>query len=333
MNRIQKIGIIGSGKMGSDIFNYLSDYSYKLVWFNRNSEHSNMLHETFEKKLKRQLKHGIINQDIFELKNTFQITSKLNELSDCDLVIETVIEDQNVKLALFKSLENIVKPSCIIVSNSSSIIPSIYSQELNRQNRIAGIHFFYPMAIKNVTEIIYSNQTDEVIKECIKLFLESINRFYIEQDETNAFILNRFLLEMQIKAFDLHKLHNIDFKEIDEIAKKIIPDFGLFEVIDAVGHQTMYNSILNYSHMDVNKYKYNPLLADLDSKLKSGFNYIELTDSLYSTTIKIEIGLQENILNTLKNYSQEIIASYSANFNINIYVLKKALNDFCGIMV
>lgn len=333
MNKIQKIGIIGSGKMGSDIFNYLSDYTYKLVWFTRNYEHKDILRETFEKKIKRQLKHGIISQDIFELRNSFKITSQLTDLSDCDLIIESVVEDQTIKTELFKTIETIVKPSCILASNSSSIVPSVYSEELNRKNRIAGIHFFYPMAIKNITELIFSNQTDELTKESLRLFLESIKRFTIEQDEQNAFMLNRFLLEIQIKAYELHQFTTIDFKEIDEIAKQIIPDFGLFEVIDQVGHQTMYNSILNYSKMDVNKAKYQPLLAELNNRITAKQNNNKLFYDPDSQSKNLNKKLQDEIYNTLKDHIQETIKQYSVNSNLNIFTFNKALNEFCGIIV
>jgi len=333
MNKIHKIGIIGSGKMGSDIFNYLTDYAYNLIWFTRNTEHQLLLRESFDKKIKRQLKHGIINDDIFELRNNFKITTQLSDLSDCDLIIESVIEDQSVKTEVFDILEKIVKPSCIIVSNSSSIVPSVYSQNLSRKNRIAGIHFFYPMAIKNVSEIIFSDITDDLTRESIRLFLDSINRFYIEQEVKTAFILNRFLLEIQIKAYELRKNYKIGFNEIDEIAKSIIPDFGLFEMMDMVGHHTMYNSILNYSLMDKDKQKYKPLLTELNHRLenKESGQLAFCNEIDFKETVNKEI--QNEIQIILKDYSKEMLIKYTNDFVINIYTFKKALNEFCGIML
>jgi 3-hydroxybutyryl-CoA dehydrogenase len=332
MNKIQKVGIIGSGKMGSDIFNYLSDYSFDLVWYTIETDQIKSLQESLEKKNKRQLKHGIINQEIFEQKSNYKITNQLTDLSDCDLVIESVIEDQSVKTEVFRKLENIVKPSCLLVSNSSSILPSQYSQDLLRKNRVAGIHFFYPLAIKNITELIFSDDTDEITRESLRLFLETINRFYIEQDEKNAFILNRFLLEIQVKANELIRYYNLGFKQIDEIAKRIIPDFGLFEMMDHVGHNTMYNSILNYSLMDREKRKYQPLLDELvkrkDNTDSSNHLFYE-RDSLTN----IDPEKEEIIYITLKDFSMKIFTEYSNTFAINIYTFKKALHEFCGIMV
>ena len=333
MNKIQKVGIIGSGKMGSDIFNYLSDYNFGLVWFTRNPDHTLVLRETFEKKIKRQLKHGIIDQDNFDLRNNYKITHQLSDLSDCDLIIESVIEDQVVKNELFIKLEGIVKHSCILASNSSSILPSLYSHNLKRKNRVAGIHLFYPLVIKNITEAIYSTDTDEITRTSIRLFLDTINRFYIEQDEKNAFILNRFLLEIQLKAFELLKTYQLDYKQLDEISKNVIPDFGLFEMMDHVGHNTMFNSILNYSLMDKDKRKYKPLLDELSVRIINK----EIKTKLFYTEEKsdtfINSETQLTIEKTLKDYSQEIFVKYANDFVTNIYPFKKALHEFCGIIL
>lgn len=263
---IHTIGIIGSGKMGSDIFNYLSDFDLQLIWFTRNESHRDILRKTYQKKIKRQLKHGVISNELFELRKNYQITNDIKKLDICDLVIESVIEDLDVKQELLKSLETIVKPSCILASNSSSILPSELSEVLNYKNRVIGLHFFYPIAFKNVIEIISSEYTDEITIQKGKLFLDKIKRFYLEQNEKSAFVLNRFLLQIQIEAFIILKEKNLGFKQLDDITKEFIPEFGLFEMMDHVGHNTMYNAILNYSRFDSDKKKYQLLLNELQTR-------------------------------------------------------------------
>ena len=68
MNEIKTVGIIGSGKMGSDLFNYLSDFNFHIIWYTRNSDHIEILKNTHHKKIKRQLKHGVINQELYDHK-------------------------------------------------------------------------------------------------------------------------------------------------------------------------------------------------------------------------------------------------------------------------
>jgi len=334
MNEIKTIGIIGSGKMGSDIFNYLSDFSFNLIWFTRNPEHKVVLRNTYQKKIKRQLKHGIISQEIFDFRNKYKITNDLIELSDCDLILESVIEEFDIKSELFKELDRIVKPSCVLASNSSSILPSELCQDVQRKNRVLGLHFFYPIAFKNVVELISSEYTDEISIEKARLFLKDIKRFYIEQQEQSAFALNKILLQIQLVAFGFVKEIGIGYKQIDLIAKEIVTEFGLFEMMDKVGHNTMYNAIMNYSKVDSDKKRYEPLLIELRSRQTLAQK--ESTHLFYDSELEInEISaeMEKYIQETIKKTAEKFIKEYSEYFQINLFSLKKALEEFCGVML
>ncbi|MBU8893201.1 MAG: 3-hydroxyacyl-CoA dehydrogenase family protein [Bacteroidales bacterium] len=331
---IKKIGIAGSGKMGSDIFNYLSDFKYELIWFTRNSDHKEILHNTYRKKIKRQLKHGIISKEIFDLRYKYRTTFKLTDLSECDLIIESVIEEPEIKSVLFQKLDEIVKPSCILASNSSSILPSALSENIKRKNRLIGLHFFYPLAFKNVVEVISSEFTDEITLEKIKLFLVDIKRFYIEQNEDNAFVLNRLLLQIQITAFELLKEYGLGYKQFDDIAKQFVTEFGLFEMMDHVGHNTMHNAIMNYSRMDSDKKKYEPILNDLKSRdPDSGKNSGNLFYDKEFEIIEIPERTEQEIISKLKGTADRFLTNYSEDFQINLFNLKKGLEEFGGIML
>jgi len=329
MNEIKTIGIIGSGKMGSDLFNYLSDFKFNLKWYTRNEDHQGTIKKTFHKKIKRQLKHGIISQEVFELKSKYQITTNLNQLSDCDLVIESIIEELDVKVELFNKLENIVKPSCILASNSSSILPSEISADLKTKSRILGIHFFYPIAFKNIVEVVQSKYTDEISVEKVKIFLSEIKRFFLLQEEKEAFILNRFLLQLQIRAFELLNKSELSYNQFDQISQKLIPEFGLFEVMDHVGHNTMYNAILNYSRMEEDKTKYKAILDELLHRKsnREGHFFIQPDAEKRSVDKQIESKIIEELNQTANNY----INFFSEEYNLNIYNLNKAIEEFCGI--
>jgi 3-hydroxybutyryl-CoA dehydrogenase len=332
MNDIKTIGIIGSGKMGSDLFNYISDFKFELIWFTRNPDHKESLWKTYQKKIRRQLKHGIISQEVFELKNKYRITNKLADFANCDLIIESVIEEVEIKAELFKELDGIVKSSCILTSNSSSILPSEIIENVQRKNRVLGLHFFYPMAFKNVVEVISSEFTDNITREKVKLFLEDIKRFDLEQNEDCAFVLNRLLLQLQIVAFDLMKKKGLGYKQFDNIAKQLIPDFGLFEMMDHVGHNTMYNAIMNYSRMDSNKKKYEPLLIELKKSNLVSDN--KLSNLFYDTETELQMIQQKEeieIIDKLKNVIIKYVQEYSEKSQINLYNLKKGFEEFCGM--
>ncbi len=334
MNEIKTIGIIGSGKMGLDIFNYLSDFKYELMWFTRNSDHKEVLRNTYHKKIKRQLKHGIISQEIFDIRLKYRITNNLNDLSECDLIIESVIEEPEIKSVLFQKLDEIVKPSCILASNSSSILPSVLSESVQRKNRILGLHFFYPLAFKNVVEIISSEFTDDITVEKTKLFLDDIKRFYIEQNEDSAFVLNRLLLQIQIVAFKLLKENGLGYKQFDDIAKQLVTEFGLFEMMDHVGHNTMYNAIMNYSRMDSDKKKYEPLLSELKRRYPdSGKDASNLFYDTNYEVLELPQKTEHEIISKLKETADKYLKKYSEDYQINLFNLKKGMEEFCGIML
>lgn len=333
MNEIKVIGIIGSGKMGSDLFNYLSDFNFQLVWFTRNLDHKLHLTKTFQKKIKRQLKHGIITHEVFDFKNRYKITDCLEDFGNADLIIESVIEEKEIKRELFKRLDQIVKPSCILASNSSSVLPSELS-EVKRPNRILGIHFFFPIAFKNVVELIASELTDELTIEKTRIFLKEIKRFFIEQNEKDAFILNRFLLQLQIEAYNLIKKHNLAFNQFDEVSKELVPEFGLFEIMDHVGHHTMFNAVMNYSRMDKDKKKYEPLLNELQIRAKkagkqaSHFFYDEQKERA-GITQETQQKIIDDLSETAKSYYKQMVNDYG----LNPYQFKKALEEYCGILL
>lgn len=334
MNEIKSVGIVGSGKMGSDIFNYLSDFKFKLMWYTRNSEHKEILRNTYHKKIKRQLKHGIISQEIFDLRNSFRITNNWNDLSECDLIIESIIEEQDIKAELFQKLDKIVKPSCVLASNSSSILPSELAENLLRKNRILGLHFIYPIAFKNVVELVSADFTDEITIEKTKLFLDDIKRFYIKQNESNAFILNRFLLQIQVVAFNLLKKNKLGYKQFDDISKQLIPEFGLFEIMDNVGHNTMYNAILNYSRMDMNKKKYEPLLNELNTrKSVSDTNNRNLFYNDDKENKEVDDSTILEIIDKFKAVANEYLKKYTEEYKMNVYNFKKGVEEYCGLVL
>jgi len=331
MKTIRKIGIIGSGKMGSDIFNYLSDFDFNLIWFTRNTDHVDELKRTYQKKIHRQLKHGIISQDVFEFRKMYKITDNFNDVFDCDLIIESIIEDLDAKTELFQKLDEITKPSCILASNTSSILIHEIGQDISGKGRMVGLHFFYPIAFKNIVEINFTDATDEIVKEKCRLFLDDIKRFYIELNSESAFIINRLLLEVQLKATLLLNKFGLGYKQFDSIAKNVITEFGLFEMMDHVGHNTMYAAIMNYSRMGEDKRKYEPLLLEIkNTTINSGY---QLFYEREQKQAQIEESVEQQIIEELRKEIIQSLNTYSTFYNIDINALRKGFDELCGIII
>ena len=318
---MQKIGIIGSGKMGQDIFNYLNNFDIQLVWFVRNAEKKEKIKKSYLKKLNRQLKHQLISHEKFDHKKNNQITNALGDLKNCDLIIETIIEDQKAKIDLFSELKSIIQPTCAVVSNSSSILPSYLSVNLP----VAGMHFFYPVAFKNIVELILPDNYDSDKLEMLRSFLSSINKKYVIQDERSVFLLNRFLLDLQVKAFHFAIEQNIPLPIVDQVSQNIIPDFGLFEMMDHVGLNTMLYSIKNYAQMENQPEKYKTLLAYISEKIALDQSMLE-SDSIP----EVHKNTTDLILTFFQKEIGEAFDQYLLN-HPNTKVYKNAIKEFCGL--
>lgn len=294
---IKTIGIIGDGKMGTDIFYYLNEYDFKLVWICLNKEIKDELTSKFNKKTNRLLKSDIIDQDKydFKLKNTI-ISDDIDELEDCDIVIEAIFENLDKKKELFKKLDNILKNDCILSSNSSSIIPSKLFINKNRFDNIIGLHFFYPLKFKNIVEIIYTEYTQNTIKEAIKNFLKKINFRFLILEEKNAFILNKIFLDFQTMSFNIFQEGYLSIKDIDALIKENIFPIGVFEFFDTVGNDIMLVSINNYIESYENKDFYLPLLNRLDELVKEKKLGVKTGSGFYSYEKE-----NEKFINNLKN--------------------------------
>lgn len=275
------IGIIGSGKMGLDIFNYLTDFDLNITLLTRTDEKSVALTEKFNKRLKRQLENNIINIDEYCSKlNNINITNDIKRLANSDIIIESIIEDIDAKIELFDKIDKVVNPNCIFTSNSSSIIPSLLCKSEKRKDKFLGLHFFYPVKLKNIVEIIKTDQTFDSVIDMIKKFLNKISKFSLELTEENAFILNKIMLDLQTIAYKISEEKILNYKQIDNLIKANIFPSGVFDFFDSVGIDVMYNSINQYIKDKKNKNFYIPLLGKLKEmmdnnklglKTKAGF--------------------------------------------------------------
>src|SRR5271157_1619963 len=138
---LKNIGIIGEGKMGTNLLYYLLDMDLNLTWVCSQDADPEKLRRTFNKRLKRSLEAGIFDMDKFQcVQERLTISNTLNDAANCELIIETINEELQAKQNLFKLLDTIVSPGCILTSNSSSINPSCLIPSENRKDKFAGLH-------------------------------------------------------------------------------------------------------------------------------------------------------------------------------------------------
>ena len=269
LKEVHKIGVVGEGKMGSSIFFYLNGFDYNLSWLCSSEPEKEKALKTFIKKSRLLFQSGVLTESEYVAKSeSTKVTASVDDLKDCDLIIEAITEEINAKRMLFESLHKAVNANCIFTTNSSSIIPSHLISSESRNDKVAGLHFFFPVPFKNTVELITGTFTSLQTKESLHHFLLEINKRPFHQTESHAFILNRLLLDFQAEAFQVLLEVKLSYREIDELVKKSIFPIGVFEFFDYVGIDIMLSSVKSYTQNADNKEFYEPLIQKMEELVK-----------------------------------------------------------------
>ena len=338
MNKaIKNIGIIGMGKMGTDLLSYLTSYDFNISCVCRSNVNPEAIQQEFNKKMNRQLKFDAITKDHYEkIMAQTLFSNDLNTLKNSDLIIEAIREDFLEKILLFEQLNLVVNSNTLIASNTSSILPSELSDKYAFPENVLGLHFFYPTKMKNIIEIIaLENTSSEAIRTAIS-FCQQINRNYILQNNENAFCLNKIALEIQNEGFKLLEDQHLSYEQIDRLVKLIFP-IGVFDFFDAVGIDVMYASIVQYSRQ-LNTDKYGSLLQLLKEFIsnntlgrKSNIGFYD-----YSTKKETPNSDGDDLINTevLKRIQNVYICAaqyYAETKTIEKSQLNDALKEYFGM--
>lgn len=289
--------------MGVSLFNYLCDFPFAITMVCRTPDSAEKISKSYNRKLNRALKHGLIDQEGFDRKfNNIRISNEINDLAGCDIVIESITENTKMKIDLVKKLDDILNPECIIASNSSSISPRELITGKNRKGKTIGLHFFFPVSIVNLVEV---NIPDNTLKSTIRYiegFLKEINKKYIVLPEESHFLVNRIFLPLQNGCCFLHQEYGLSYEVIDFMIQQYLFPIGVFEFFDHVGIDTVLNSVLNYTRDATNREKFHPLinelklqvkLGNLGRKNKKGFYNYDVGKQ--SEKVAVGIDIQENV--------------------------------------
>lgn len=199
-----KVAVVGSGIMGLGItqaFAQTDGYEVNLcVVSGKGFEQKQRL---FEKPLKRMVEKGRITQERFDdIVSRVKITD-LQGAADCDLVIESAIENMQAKTSVLKQMEQICRPDALLASNTSSLSITELSSGLTRP--IIGMHFFNPAAVMKLVEVIPGMTTTDEMVEQVKDIAISIDKVPVEVIEGPGFVVNRLLIPMINEAIGIYE--------------------------------------------------------------------------------------------------------------------------------
>tara|TARA_Y100001970_G_scaffold63717_1_gene81601 strand:+ start:887 stop:1726 length:840 start_codon:yes stop_codon:yes gene_type:complete len=268
-----KIGIIGAGTMGNGIAHVCAINQNDVVLVDLKKSFLDRAIAQIKTNLGRQLAKGIINSQLMSLAiDNIQLSTEIRDLKDCDLIIEAVKEDIEVKSKIFKELDSICNSKTILASNTSSISINQLSNNTKRPEKFIGMHFMNPVPVMKLVEIIKGDNTSKETLEIIKNLAKKMNKIPIECNDSPGFVSNRILMPLINEAAFTYMEGVASVEAIDEIMKLGMGHpMGPLKLADLIGIDvcvSIMKVLLDGFNND--KYLICPLLIEMNKKGKLG---------------------------------------------------------------
>lgn len=232
---VRTIGIIGAGAMGAGIGQLAALKGFHVVFKELTPELasagidrvSGLLDDMVAKK-------RLSRRERDEILDRISSTDRFSSLADCDLVIEAVVEQMDVKRAVFASLDDVLKPHAVIVSNTSALSVSDMATATTRADRVAGLHFFNPVHRMDLVEVVRTEETSEQTVTMLLKLVKNLGKTAVVTTDSPGFLVNRVLFPYIGEAVRM-VLEGHDCRELDREVKRFGMPMGPIELIDHVG--------------------------------------------------------------------------------------------------
>ena len=277
---ISTVGICGSGIMGSGLAEVIARSGKRVIVRSRSIATASQMKASVEKSLEKQVAKEKISQSVADqtLAN-ITLTDNLADLKDCDLIIESIVEDLEPKVSLFKELDSITRPATILATNTSTLAVVELARATNRPDKVCGIHFFNPATLMPLVEIIRPVTASDDTIATATAFAYACGKEPVQVLDRAGFIVNALLFPYLNNAIRMYEMGTASMEDID-VAMKGGCNFpmGPFALLDLVGLDTTL-SILEALHAEFKDPNYAPtetlksLVAQgkLGRKTKQGF--------------------------------------------------------------
>ena len=239
---MMKVGIIGSGTMGSGIAQVAATAGCQVNLFDANQAILEKSKASLEKILIRLIEKGRIDTpEKNRIQSNINYVDSLKELSNSDLIIEAIIENLEIKKKVFSELETLVSDDCIIASNTSSLSIASIAASLKNPKRCVGIHFFNPAPLMKLVEVIPAIQTSyETLEKSIDT-ISSWGKTVAIAKDTPGFIVNRVARPFYSEALRIYDEGVASFQAIDNSLKNLGGfRMGPFELMDFIGNDVNF---------------------------------------------------------------------------------------------
>jgi len=242
MKTIRKVGVAGGGLMGSGIAQVCAASGFPTVVREVSRALCDKSRQSIEKVLAKGIERGkVTDAQRASTLEKLRFATDVAELSDADLVIEAVVEDLDVKNALWSELNGIVGPDTIFASNTSSLTIIAMAAPSGRGDRMLGLHFFNPVPLMKLVEVVRTITTSEETEARVMEFVRALGKEPIRAKDSSGFVVNLLLIPYMLDAINALEANVASVEDIDKgMQLGAGHPMGPFTLLDFVGLDTAY---------------------------------------------------------------------------------------------
>ena len=242
MNKIRKVGVLGGGLMGSGIAQVSAAAGFPTTVREVSPALCEKSRQAIEKYLAKGIERGKVTAAERDTAlGKLRFVTELKELADSDLLIEAVVEDLDVKNSLWSQLNQITRPDAIFASNTSSLTIIAMATASGRPDRMLGMHFFNPVPLMKLVEVVRTITTSEETEQRALDFVRALGKEPIRAKDSSGFVVNLLLIPYMIDAIKALESNVASVEDIDKgMQLGAGHPMGPFTLLDFVGLDTVY---------------------------------------------------------------------------------------------
>lgn len=264
--KIEKIGVIGAGTMGNGIAQCFAAAGFPVVMQDLSDAALDRGRKAVETSLSRQVKKGALSEeDASAALSRITVATELSAMADRDLVVEAIVEKLEVKTGVIRQLDAICRADAVLASNTSSISLTQLAAASAHPERVVGMHFFNPVAVMQLVEIIRALQTTDEVADAVTEVARAIGKAPHVSSDSYGFVVNRLLVPLINEAINCVHEGVATPEDIDSMMKLgANHPMGPLALGDLIGLDVVLNVMETlYQGFDDPKYRPSPLLKQM----------------------------------------------------------------------
>ncbi len=242
MGDVRRVGVLGAGLMGSGIAEVCAKAGFTVVVREVDEKALAAGRRRIENSLSKAIERGKLEAKAGdEIRARLTFSSSLEEISSSDLILEAIVENLDVKREVYRALDEMCGPETIFCSNTSSLTITELAAATKRPDRFAGLHFFNPVPVMKLVEVVRGLATSEATVSAVTAFARALGKEPVACRDNSGFIVNRLLVPYLLDAIRAHEQGVGSLEDIDTGMKLgCAHPMGPFELLDYVGLDTVY---------------------------------------------------------------------------------------------